>query len=125
MIDCIKDITDQDKLYEAIYHIEWEKYFTVNKCIRIDATGSSHAFNNSHFVAQKVKDAIADRFKEKYDFRPNVDLVSPDVNIKVHIYRDQVKVYLSLVGESMHKRGYRYRQGEAPLKENTSSCYAI
>ena len=74
-------------------------------------------FNNSHFVAQKVKDAIADRFRELTNLRPSVNREQPDLLINVHISGRWVTMSLDSSGGSLHKRGYRTGHFEAPLNE--------
>ena len=69
------------------------------------------------FAALKVKDAIADYFRQKTGKRPNVDTQSPEIIIQVHISRNSCSLSIDSSGESLHKRGYRASQGEAPLSE--------
>jgi putative N6-adenine-specific DNA methylase len=85
----------------------------------IDSVVFSPQFNNSQFVSQKVKDAIADRFREATNLRPSVNREQPDVLINVHISGKHVTISLDSSGGSLHRRGYRTGHGyfEAPLNE--------
>jgi putative N6-adenine-specific DNA methylase len=74
-------------------------------------------FTNSQFVAQKTKDAIVDRFREKTGKRPSVDLDNPVLRINVHLFKNTCTVSLDSSGQSLHKRGYRKQTGIAPLNE--------
>jgi putative N6-adenine-specific DNA methylase len=69
------------------------------------------------FASLKAKDAIADFFREKIGSRPNIDTENPEIAINIHIYQDNCTVSLDSSGESLHKRGYRIKQGDAPLNE--------
>jgi putative N6-adenine-specific DNA methylase len=97
--------------------MEWEKWFTYKKTIAVDSVVSSDHFRHSRFVSQKVKDAIADRFRAKFSLRPSVDLKEPDVRIHIHIVDDRCSVSLDSSGDSLHKRGYRRSSWMAPLNE--------
>ena len=56
----------------------WLKWFTPDKTIAVRAIVSqAPAFNNSAFVALKVKDAIADQFRDHYNKRSYVDKSNP------------------------------------------------
>ena len=107
----------EDMLYEMVKAIDWSQYMTVNSTFAIDATVYSETFRNSRFVTYRVKDAIADYWMERANQRPNVKVTEPDVFINVHIANEQLTVSLDSSGESLHKRGYRVANTEAPINE--------
>lgn len=111
-----KAVTNED-LYENVFNYPWEKVFNTEQTFVIDAVVSNSEFTHSQFVAQKAKDAIADRFREKFKRRPSVDLQAPDIRINIHIYKDDCTLSLDSSGESLHKRGYRLLTNEAPMSE--------
>jgi putative N6-adenine-specific DNA methylase len=106
-----------DEVYEAIKQLNWENYLSLNSTFSIDAVVFSHIFNHSKFVAYRVKDAIADWFMERYEKRPSVSLTNPDVMLNIHVSHNKCTLSLDSSGESLHKRGYRIAQTEAPLSE--------
>ncbi len=106
-----------DEVYEAIKAVDWEQYMSLDKTFSIDAVVFSHIFTHSKFVAYKVKDAIADWFYEKYEKRPSVSVTNPDIVFNIHIAHNKCTLSLDSSGESLHKRGYRVAQGDAPLSE--------
>ena len=111
-------IYDEEDLYEAIQKIKWEKYLDVEGTFSIGAVVNSKNFtSNSHYIALKSKDAVADYFRHKYSKRPNVDLDYPDVKIHVHIQKDWCTISLDSSGDSLHKRGYRSATNIAPINE--------
>ena len=75
--------------------------------------------------AQKVKDAVVDRFRERDGWQPSVDLRNPDLRINVHLAGAEARVSLDLSGESLHKRGYHDETVAAPLKENLAAALLI
>jgi Predicted N6-adenine-specific DNA methylase len=106
-----------DQVYEAIKQLDWEEYLSLDNTFSIDAVVFSHIFHHSKFVAYRVKDAIADWFTEKYDKRPSVGVTNPDLVFNIHIAHNKCTLSLDSSGESLHKRGYRVEQTEAPLSE--------
>ena len=107
----------EDMLYETVKAIDWSRYMTVDTTFSIDATVYSDTFRNSRFVTYRVKDAVADYWSEKEGRRPNVKVTNPDLYIQVHIANEEVTVCLDSSGESLHKRGYRVANTEAPINE--------
>ncbi len=108
---------NEHELYTKMKEYEWEELLSADDTLAINATVNSDEFNHSLYVSQKTKDAICDRFVEKYEIRPNVDLDRPTLRIYVHIFRNQVNVSLDSSGDSLFKRGYRVDIDTAPMKE--------
>jgi putative N6-adenine-specific DNA methylase len=107
-----------DQFYLKCKDIEWLQYFSVDQSFVIHSTvGNSKEFTNSMFASLKAKDAVADYFRNKLGKRPNVDTENPEIAIDLHIHGDSCTISLDSSGESLHKRGYRINQGEAPLNE--------
>ena len=106
-----------DELYEETRKFEWEKVLSSKRTFSIDSTVYSEDFRHSKFVTYRVKDAIADYFNDKYGERPSIRLNKPDVILDVHIAGNEVTLSLDSSGESLHKRGYRVAQTEAPINE--------
>ena len=111
------EILEQKDLYEKIYEFPWEDYLDAEHSLAIDAVISYTVFTNSQFVAQRSKDAIVDRLRDKLGSRPSVDLENPDLKINVHLFKDSCTVALDSSGQSLHRRGYRKSTGPAPINE--------
>ena len=108
---------DADEVYEQIKAIHWEDYLSVDNSFAIDAVVFSEEFRHSKFVSYRIKDAIADYFREKTGKRPNVRINKPDVLLNIHIAENNCTLSLDSSGESLHRRGYRQEAVEAPLNE--------
>lgn len=104
-------------LYNNIVKIKWHEIFNINETFAIDAVTSGNYFTHSHYVALKVKDAIADEFREHFGARPSVDVDNPDLRINVHIENERVTLSFDSSGDSLHKRGYRKAVDKAPMSE--------
>ncbi|MDO5718283.1 MAG: class I SAM-dependent RNA methyltransferase [Tissierellia bacterium] len=68
-----------------------------------------------------VKKAIVESLKEKYD----TDWFSEDgprYKLEIQILNDMASITLDTSGAGLHKRGYRDRAGDAPLKETLAAA---
>lgn len=111
-------VCNQEQLYAFAHRLNWLRWFSPDQTFAITAKViNAPAFNNSTFVALKVKDAIADQFRRIRGRRPSVDKDNPDVRIDVFLYRDQCTISIDSSGESLHRRGYRTKGHRAPLNE--------
>ena len=106
-----------DEIYKKVKAMNWLEHLTEESTFAIDAVTFSDYFTHSKFVAYRVKDAIADYFMQKTSKRPSVDVKDPDLLINFHIAHDKCTLSFDSSGESLHKRGYRVAQTEAPLNE--------
>lgn len=107
----------EKSLYDGIRKIEWDTIFNLNQTFAIDATVHSEYFTHSLFASQKMKDAIVDQFRDKYNERPSVNVKNPDIQLNIHIKEHLVTVSLDSSGESLNKRGYRMETNVAPINE--------
>lgn len=110
-------VKNENDIYAGIKRMKWDEYMNENSTFAIDTILHSDNFSNSLFVTYRVKDAIVDWFREKTGKRPSIDTTKPDVSINVHISQNQCTISLDSSGDSLHKRGYRSSQNEAPISE--------
>jgi len=113
-----------DDLYKLSNSIEWDNLFELKNTFKIDATAVATNLNNTVFGALKVKDGIADYFRNKYDSRPDVQKNEPDVYIELRVYKNKAAIGLNLAGQPLFKRGYRTATNVAPLKETLAAGIA-
>ncbi len=111
--------SDPDALYDMIKEFDWTRVLSLDKTFAIDTVSNSDEFTHSRYVTYRVKDGIVDFFRDHFgpESRPKVRLQDADVMINVHISGERVTVSLDSSGESLHKRGYRVAQTEAPINE--------
>lgn len=106
-----------DDIYEQVKALKWAEYMTPKTTFQIDATVYSDLFRHSQFITYRVKDAIVDYWMEHGGVRPSVQLTNPDIYLNIHIAGDSVTLSLDSSGESLHKRGYRVANTQAPINE--------
>jgi 23S rRNA (guanine2445-N2)-methyltransferase / 23S rRNA (guanine2069-N7)-methyltransferase len=112
-------------LYDGVRGIRWSEHLDAGGTLAVDCATAEAAIGHSHFAALKTKDAIADQFRDRTGVRPSVDLARPHVRVNVHLHKSTATVSLDLSGDSLHRRGYRTRGGEAPLKENLAAAILL
>ncbi len=112
---------DEKALYAGVKAIDWSHWLSATGTLCVGANVSSSFTSHSLFLAQLVKDAVVDQFRQKTGKRPSVDLEKYDLRIVLSLFQDNAQIYVDSSGESLHKRGYRLRAGEAPLSETLAA----
>ena len=106
-----------EELYRGMGRIAWEEFLTPQDTLAVRCTLNTPYLDHSQFAAQKAKDAIVDRFRERFKERPSVDLNDPTLRIHLHIIDDRCHVSLDSSGTPLHERGYRKDTDLAPINE--------
>ena len=110
-------------LYKCIYKMEWEKIIRLEDTFTIFANVSNSPIKHSQYAMLCMKDAIVDRFRDKYNQRPSVERQNPDIVLNLFINRDKATINLDIGGGSLHKRGYRKASVTAPIQENIAAAF--
>ena len=113
---------NEKDLYDAASAVAWEIWFTTKQTFKIEITAQHSPLTSLNFAALKIKDAVADRFRDKRGERPDVNTQWPDVRIYVHLTTDSCTLYMDTSGEPLFKRGWREDKGDAPLKETLAAA---
>ncbi len=114
--------TDGDTLYEGVREAyRWDEVLDVRRTLAVTCALKNSQLTHSAFVAQRTKDAIVDQLRDTFGARPDVDKSDPDVAVFVHLVKDEATVYLDVSGDSLHRRGWRAKGRDAPLKETLAA----
>jgi len=115
--------TEEEELYQKAKGIAWEEIFGLTDTFKIygNINIKSSEIYHSRYASLQVKDAIADRFRNKFGKRPDVDTNNPEVVFNLYIQNDIATISLDTSGESLHKRGYRKSAGKAPMQETLAA----
>lgn len=112
-----------DHLYRKASEIEWRDFFSADHTFAVFASVSnSTAINHSEFAALRLKDAVADYFRNLSGRRPVVEKINPDIWINLHIEYNQAVIGIDTSGGSLHRRGYRRRSVKAPIQETLAAA---
>ena len=111
------DIHSYKDVYDAVYSIDWDEYFSPDKTLYIESTVYSEFFKNSQYITHLSKDAIVDQFNENLGRRPSISKQTADIRINIHISERTLNVNIDSSGDALFKRGYKNVTSEAPLNE--------
>lgn len=112
---------EQD-LYPIAAEVAWEAWFTPRESFKVELTAHQSPLKSLNFAALRIKDAVADRFRERGGVRPDVDTRWPAVRVFAHLTEQTCTLYIDTSGEPLFKRGWREDKGEAPLKETLAAA---
>lgn len=120
------EVKSQQDLYDGVKKINWFEHIKPDDSLAVSFSSKNNpAINNTHFGALKVKDAIVDQMRAKFNKRPNIDTERPSIRVNVYLHNETAQLSLDLSGESLHKRGYRDVSIAAPIKENLAAAILL
>lgn len=119
------DAATDDALYAGVQAIDWSRHLASHGTLAVEAVTAQSKLTHSQFIAQRVKDAVVDQFRQRDGSRPDVDTDEPDVRIHLRLRRDRATLSIDLAGAPLHRRGWRELQGDAPLKENLAAAMLL
>ena len=119
-------VKSQEDLYNGVYKINWFEHINPEDTFAVSFSAkNSAAINNTHFGALKVKDAVVDQMRTKFQIRPSINTEQPNIRINVYLNGETAQLSLDLSGESLHRRGYRDISIKAPIKENLAAALLL
>ncbi len=113
--------TSFEELFNAVENTPWEKYIGKNNAFPV----TGHSIKSKLFSVtdcQKIiKKAIVKRLFSAYKI---ATLTETDYKIPIEFFilNDNVAIMINTSGESLYKRGYRKKTGEAPMRETLAAA---
>ncbi|TCO74394.1 THUMP domain-containing class I SAM-dependent RNA methyltransferase [Marinisporobacter balticus] len=116
--------TSFEQLFERTKALPWEEWIPENGKFPVNGKSiKSQLFSVSDCQAI-VKKAIVERLKEHYDtewFEEDGE----EFPIEVALLKDVATLTIDTSGQGLHKRGYREKANEAPLKETLAAAMVM
>jgi 23S rRNA (guanine2445-N2)-methyltransferase len=112
--------TEED-IYRNAREVRWRDWFTAERTFKVETNAHRSPVKSLDFVTLRVKDAIADHFRDAFGKRPSVAARDPDLRVHAFLDAKECTLYLDTTGEPLFKRGRRDHVGEAPLKKNLAA----
>lgn len=114
-----------EELFQGIKALPWERFIPVNgKFWVTKASSVKSKLFSSRDIQSVVKKAMVERLKREYHTDRFAE-DGPSYPVRIFLYKDEVTVTLDTSGESLHKRGYRYLCGKAPLTETLAAALIL
>jgi putative N6-adenine-specific DNA methylase len=115
------DYKNEHDVYAAVKAIDWPLHFKVDHTLRVNVTAQKSPLKSLEFATLRIKDAVCDRFRDRFGLRPDVDRTAPDVRVHAFLEGTHATLYLDTSGEPLFKRGWRHGVADAPLRENLAA----
>jgi 23S rRNA G2445 N2-methylase RlmL len=111
-----------DDVYKALVDFPWEDILKQDAYFSITSNVSNDTIDNSLYVNVKIKDAIADRFRNKTGERPNSGPEGDQAVINLFWKDDYAELFVDTSGQTLSKHGYRKIPGKAPMMESLAAA---
>ena len=109
-------------LYNTVKGMPWEDYIETDGYFSVISNVNHDTIDNPLFANLKIKDAIADRFMEKFGSRPDSGSTLNEAVFQLYWKEDKASLYINTSGETLIKHGYRKIPGKAPMIESLASA---
>lgn len=115
---------DFDQLFDGIKAIPFEQWLIPEGKITVTGNSVKSKLESVRSNQSVGKKAIIERLKEKFN-REEFPETGPEFTIHIGILKDVALITLDTSGDGLHKRGYRKRTGEAPLRETLAAALVV
>lgn len=113
---------DSDALYKAARALPWESWFQTGASFTVSSSVRNETVRDTRFPNLRLKDAIADRFREATGARPDSGRERDGASVFLHWRGNAATIYLDTSGEPLAKRGYRLEPHRAPMQESLAAA---
>jgi 23S rRNA (guanine2445-N2)-methyltransferase / 23S rRNA (guanine2069-N7)-methyltransferase len=110
-------VESPESLYRALGDIDWTEQLKTSDTLRVDAAIHDTFTTHSLYAAQIVKDAVVDQLRTPSGKRPSVQLRGATLRLALHLVGEVATIFRDAAGRSLHQRGWRMGEVEAPLSE--------
>ncbi len=112
-----------DALFDGVRALPWEEYFTPHTHILLDGKCVKSRLMAVKATGGVVKKAIVERLRQTLHIN-TLDERGERAVVGVFLWEDRATITLDTSGDGLHKRGYRVRTWDAPLRETTAAAMA-
>ncbi|AME09334.1 RNA methyltransferase [Gemella sp. oral taxon 928] len=111
-----------EELFEKTKEIEWDKYLPVDAKFPVDGRSHKSTLFSVSDCQSIVKKAIVEKMKKSYGITGWLAETGARYRLEIIMLNDIATILLDTSGDGLHKRGYRAKQGTAPLKETLAAA---
>lgn len=110
-----------EELFQQTKALPWEQWIPEDGKFTVTGSSVKSKLYSVPDCQSIVKKAIVEKLKDTY-CKEWFEETGPEYIIKVTILKDRVTITLDTSGAGLHKRGYRVRDVEAPIKETLAAA---
>src|SRR5699024_2733100 len=113
-----------DELFERTKSLPWDEWIPEDGNFVIEGKSVKSKLYSISDSQRIVKKAIVEKLKTKYH-RAWFEKTGVKYKIQVYLLKDIATLTIDTSGEGLHKRGYRDRAGDAPIKETLAAAMIL
>ena len=113
-----------DELFEKTKALPWDEWIPEDGNFIIEGKSINSKLYSISDSQRIVEKAIVEKLKTKYK-RDWFDKTGVTYKIQVGLLKDIATLTIDTSGEGLHKRGYRDRAGDAPIKETLAAAMIL
>ncbi|MDQ7825412.1 MAG: class I SAM-dependent RNA methyltransferase [Candidatus Eremiobacteraeota bacterium] len=110
-----------EELFEETRALPWEQYITERAKFTVKGKAVKSTLGSIRACQAIVKKAVVEKLKSKYHVEW-FEETGAEYTIQVAMHSDIALLTIDTSGTGLHKRGYRKKWGEAPLKETLAAA---
>lgn len=115
------DAATFDELFDGVYNIPWEEYIPRTGEFPVSGYSRQSALTSVPTCQSIIKKAVSKRLGDRYRIS-RLPETGSTYQIRFSIVKDKAEIYFDTSGEALHKRGYRAKANEAPLRETLAAA---
>lgn len=115
------EAADFESLYQQIKAIAWEEIIPPDGKFIVTGVSVKSRLHNVPACQRTVKKAVAERLGEFYGTE-TLPETGAAYTIKVTLLKDRATITIDTSGAGLHKRGYRVKDVDAPIKETLAAA---
>ncbi len=108
------------ELFDGVRALPWEQFIPKDGAFPVKGHALHSQLHSVPDCQSIVKKAVVERLKSRYHLSWFAE-TGAKYQIQFGILRDTASIYLDTSGPGLHKRGYRARANEAPLRETLAA----
>jgi len=115
------EVPDFEALFQQTKGIPWEELIPADGRFVITGNSVKSALHSVPACQSIIKKAVAERLGEFYGVE-HLEETGAEYDVRFTILKDHATLSVDTSGQGLHKRGYRKRTVEAPIKETLAAA---
>mgnify|MGYP001042074732 CR=1 FL=1 len=113
-----------EELFEKTRALPWEEWITEDGNFVVEGKSINSKLYSISDCQRIVEKAIVEKLKTKYNVNW-FNKTGAKYTVEVSLLKDIATLTIDTSGEGLHKRGYRDRAGDAPIKETLAAAMIL